>query len=91
MMNKYLMAVFAATLALVSMSAFPKEIDLTDQDRVDLRQRADALRSENSLGRGREEGTRDYFRGANVKPAKAKQGKRYGKRHAKRGHGKQRA
>ncbi|HUP94677.1 MAG TPA: hypothetical protein VM164_07205 [Burkholderiales bacterium] len=90
-MNKYLMAAFAATLALVSMSAFPKDVDLTDQDRMDLRQRVDGLRSENALGRGREEGMRDQFRGANVKPAKAKHGKRHGKRHAKRGHGKRRA
>ena len=89
-MNKYLMAVFAAALALVSMSAFPKEVDLTDHDRMDLRQRADALRSENALGRGREEGIRD-FRGSNVKPAKAKHGKRHGKRQAKRSHSKRRA
>ena len=88
-MNRYLTAVFAATLALVSMSAFPKEVDLTDNDRMSLRQRADALRAENALGRGREEGIRD-FPGATVKPAKAKHGKRHGKRHAKRG-GKRRA
>ena len=88
-MNKYLMAVFGATLALASMSAFPKEVDLTDNDRMSLRQRADSLRSENALGRGREEGIRD-FPGATVKPAKAKHGKRHGKRHAKRG-GKRRA
>ena len=89
-MNRYLTAVFATTLVVVSISAFPKEVDLTDQDRMSLRQRADALRAENALGRGREEGIRD-FPGATVKPAKAKHGKRHGKRHVKRGHGKRRA
>ena len=83
-MNRYLTAVFAATLALVSMSAFPKEVDLTDRDGVDLRQRADALRSDNALGRSRDEGALDQLRGSNVKPAKAKHGKRHGKRHVKR-------
>jgi hypothetical protein len=90
-MNKYLTAVFAATLALLSMSAFPKEVDLTDQDRMDLRQRADVLKSENALGRGREESMRDQFRGTHLRPAKAKHGKRHGKPHAKRSHGKRRA
>ena len=83
-MNLYLTAFFAGTLALVSTSAFPKEVDLTDRDGVDLRQRADPLRSENALGRSRDEGALDQLRGGSVKPAKAKPGKRYGKRQAKR-------
>ena len=89
MMSRFVAPILAATLAFAWSSACAKEVNLTDQDRVELRQRADALRSENALGRGREAAPRDEYRSApRVKHVKAKKPK---KRHVKRGRVKHRA
>jgi hypothetical protein len=63
MMKGYLMPAFAAALALTCVSLEAKEVNLADHDRMELRQRADALRAENALGGTRGEGARDEIRG----------------------------
>jgi hypothetical protein len=84
MMKGYLMPAFAAALALTCVSLEAKEVNLADHDRMELRQRADALRAENALGGTRGEGARDEIRGeARIKHVKAK--KKAKKRHVKRG------
>ena len=52
-MVRLYIAIAAAVLGMASMPVYSKEINLTDQDRMDLRQRADSLRSSNMLGRDR--------------------------------------
>jgi hypothetical protein len=84
MMNGYLIPAFAAALALTCASVYAREVNLAEHDRVELRQRADALRAENALGRTRGEGAREEIRGeAQVKHVKVK--KKAKKRHVKRG------
>lgn len=89
MMNRFVTPILAATLAFAWASACAKEVNLTDHDRVELRQRADALRAENVLGRGRESAARDNIRSSDrVQHVKAKKQK---KRHVKRSRVKHRA
>ena len=48
---KLTVALAAAALGTASASLYAKEVDLTDNDRLELRQRADSLRSSDMLGR----------------------------------------
>jgi hypothetical protein len=50
-MVRLCVAIAAAVLGMASMQVSAKEVDLTDHDRMELRQRADSLRSGNMLGR----------------------------------------
>jgi hypothetical protein len=50
-MVKLCVAVAAAVLGMASASLYAEEVKLNDHDRMELRQRADSLRSSNMLGR----------------------------------------
>jgi hypothetical protein len=84
-MKQFWIPFIAAMLGLPALAAYGKDVDLTDHDRVELRQRADALKSENALGRTRDAGADNrLISPRDVKPANAKHTK---KRHSKRAHG----
>ena len=50
-MSKLVTAAFAAVLGLTSVSVFAKEVQLNDQERVELRQRAEQIRQQGLMGR----------------------------------------
>jgi hypothetical protein len=52
-MTRLTVACMAAVLGIASASLYAKEVDLTDNDRLELRQRADSLRAGDMLGRDR--------------------------------------
>lgn len=84
-MKRLWIPVVATILGLSAVAAYAKDVDLTDQDRVELRQRADALKSENVLGRSRDAGAeKRLVNSGELKPLDAKHTK---KRHSKRAHG----
>jgi hypothetical protein len=88
-MKKLLVAVVASMLGLASISLYAEEVKLTDQDRSELRQRVDSLRSENALGRGRDD---SMGRSTTAdRPVKARHTKKHVKRHTKRSSSKPRA
>jgi Ni/Co efflux regulator RcnB len=82
-MKKLLVAVIASMLGLASISLYAEEVKLTDQDRSELRQRVDSLRSENALGRSRDDSMGRSMRAD--RPVKAKHTKKHVKKHSKRG------
>jgi Ni/Co efflux regulator RcnB len=83
-MKRFLVPIVAATLGIAAVATYAEEVKLTDHDRVELRQRADGLRSENALGRTRDQGAEGRFeRSGDVHPTKAKHAK---KRHLRRAH-----
>ena len=50
-MSKLVTAAFAAVLGLASVSVFAKEVQLNDQERAELRQRAEHVQREGLMGR----------------------------------------
>ena len=50
-MKTLLIPAFAAVLGLASVSVFAKEVQLNDQERTELRQRADLIRQQGLMGR----------------------------------------
>ena len=50
-MSKILIAAFAATVGLASVSVFAKEVQLNDQERAELRQRAERIQQQGLTGR----------------------------------------
>ena len=50
-MNKLLIAAFAATLGLASVAVCAKEVQLNDQERTELRQRAERVQQQGLTGR----------------------------------------
>jgi uncharacterized membrane protein len=83
-MKRFWMPVVAAMLGLPAVAAYAKDVNLTDHDRLELRQRADALKSENALGRTRDAGAENRLVSSrDVKHTNAKHTK---KRHLKRTH-----
>src|SRR5204863_8371556 len=83
-MKRLMAALAASTLGLAAVAVYAEEVKLTDHDRVELRQRADALRSENALGRTRDQGAENRIvQSKDLKPVRAKHAK---KRHSKRAH-----
>jgi hypothetical protein len=50
-MNKLLIAAFAATLGLASVAVSAKEVQLNDQERTELRQRAERVHQQGLTGR----------------------------------------
>ena len=50
-MNKLLIAAFAATVGLASVSVCAKEVQLNDQERAELRQRAERIHQQGLTGR----------------------------------------
>ena len=50
-MSKLATAAFAAVLGLASVSVFAKEVQLNDQERTELRHRADQIQRDGMLGR----------------------------------------
>jgi hypothetical protein len=72
-------------LGLAASAVYADEVKLTDHDRMELRQRADALKAENALGRTRDGAEGRFVNSNNVKPTKAKHSKRH---HSKRAHAK---
>lgn len=75
-MIRFCVAIAAAVLGMTSVYA--KEVDLTDHDRLELRKRADSLRSSDMLGRDRAMHERMTDRHVNKM--------RHTKKHAKRKH-----
>ena len=71
-------AAAAAVLGMASASLYAKEVDLTDNDRLELRQRADSLRSGNKLGR-------DHMMPSSDRHS-VKHTKKHSKKHARRPH-----
>jgi Ni/Co efflux regulator RcnB len=89
-MKKLLVAVAASMLGLASISLYAEEVKLTDQDRSELRQRADSLRQDNALGHGRDDNMRRST-GATDGPVKAKHTRKHNRKHTKRGASRPRA
>jgi cytochrome c-type biogenesis protein CcmH/NrfG len=89
-MNKLLVAVVASMLGLASISVYAEEVKLTDQDRSELRQRANSLRQDNALGRGQGDDMGRSMRAAD-RPVKAKHTKKHSRKHTKRGSSRPRA
>jgi hypothetical protein len=89
-MKKLLVAVAASMLGLASISLYAEEVKLTDQDRSELRQRADSLRQDNALGRGRDDNMQRST-GATDRPMKAKHTRKHNRKHTKRGASRPRA
>lgn len=50
-MNKLLIAAFAATVGLASVSVCAKEVQLNDQERAELRERAERIQQQGLTGR----------------------------------------
>ena len=50
-MNKLLIAAFAATVGLASVAVCAKEVQLNDQERAELRQRAERIQQQGLTGR----------------------------------------
>jgi hypothetical protein len=82
MTRKWLPAALAAALGLAAFAGYAEEVKLTDQDRTELRQRADDLKTNNRLGRG-DDGMR-MAQSGHVKHAKGKHAQKHAKKHAKR-------
>jgi Ni/Co efflux regulator RcnB len=89
-MKKLLVAVVASMLGLASLSLHAEEVKLNDQDRSELRQRADSLRQDNALGRGRDD-SMGRSTGATDRPMKAKHTRKHNRKHTKRGGARPRA
>jgi hypothetical protein len=86
MRNALMPALLVSMLGLASVTSYAEEVKLNDQDRMELRQRADALRSENALGRAGNDGVQGrMMHSTDMKPVKAKHSKRHVKKHTKRG------
>jgi hypothetical protein len=79
-MTRLTVACMAAVLGMASASLYAKEVDLTENDRLELRQRADSLRSSDMLGRDRV--TPDRMRSADHRSMKHI--KKNSKKHARR-------
>jgi hypothetical protein len=85
MRNALIPALLVSLLGFASVTAYAEEVKLNDQDRMELRQRADALRSENALGHSRNDGVqRRMTHSTHMKPVKAKHPKHRVKKHSKR-------
>jgi hypothetical protein len=83
-MKRFWIPAVAAMVAIPAAVAYAEDVKLTDHDRVELRQRADALKSENALGRTRDAGAENRLvNSPEVKHTNAKHTK---KRHLKRTH-----
>ena len=76
-MSKILIAAFAAVLGLASVSAFAKEVQLNDQERAELRQRAEQIQQQGMTGRSTDMRTQDRaIHRTAVKAKKAKHQKK---------------
>jgi hypothetical protein len=82
MRNALIPAVIGSILGFAAIGAYAEEVKLTDQDRVELRQRADSMRMGNagrmqdsSIGRSTDSA---------ATPMKAKHSKKHVKKHSKR-------
>src|ERR1700737_2621187 len=82
-MKRLWVPVVATMLGLTAFATSAEDVKLTDQDRMELRQRVDTLRSENALGRTRDEGAEARVVQSNDRPMRSKHSK---KRHFKRTH-----
>jgi hypothetical protein len=80
-MKKLCVPLAVAMLGLASFAVYAEEVKLTDQDRTEMRQRVDSLRSGNMLGRDDMNRTMR----ADDRATKVKHGKKHTKRHARRG------
>lgn len=85
-MKKLLLVVATLMLSLGSIAGYAEEVKLTDQDRTDLRQRVDTLRTENAFGRTRDQGAQRSVMGSHdTTRVKAKRSKTHTKKHMRRG------
>jgi hypothetical protein len=92
MIRKLAIPVFASLVGFATLTAYAEEVKLSDHDRMELRQRADDLKSTNTLGSTRGyAGTREVNRSHDAKPMKVKHGKRHVKKHTRRAHSKRSA
>ncbi len=88
MRNAWVPAVIAAMLGFASIGAYAEEVKLTDQDRVEMRQRADSMRDGNanrlqnrSIGNSARHST-----GSAATPVKAQHSKKHMKKQQRRDH-----
>jgi len=83
-MKRWMTPVVATLIGLSAAAAYAEEVKMTDQDRTELRQRVDSLRSENAFGRTRDQGAEGRVMQSNdVHPTKSKHAK---KPHSRRAH-----
>jgi Ni/Co efflux regulator RcnB len=83
-MKRLMVCVAATLLGLTALASYAEEVKMTDQDRTELRQRVDTLRSENALGRTRDQGAEGRVVQSNdIHATRSKHSK---KRHYKRTH-----
>ena len=83
-MKRWMVPIVVTLLGLSAAAAYAEEVKMTDQDRTELRQRVDTLRSENAFGRTSDQGAEGRVMQSNdVHPTKSKHTK---KRHSKRAH-----
>ena len=80
-MKRFWIPMVAVLVGLPAAAAYAEDVKLTDHDRMELRQRADALKAENALGRTRDAGAENRIGSGDVKRTNAKHTK---KRHSKR-------
>ncbi|MDB5927778.1 MAG: hypothetical protein JWN13_6714 [Betaproteobacteria bacterium] len=81
-MKRWMVPVVVTLIGLSAAAAYAEEVKMTDQDRTELRQRVDSLRSENAFGRTRDQGAEGRVMQSNdVHPTKSKHTK---KRHSSR-------
>jgi hypothetical protein len=83
MRNTLIPALLVSMLGLASAAAYAEEVKLNDSDRMELRQRADALNSGNTLGRTRDDDAQGrMMRSTDMKPVK--HSKHHVKKHTRR-------
>ena len=83
-MKRWIAPIVVTLLGLSTTAAYAEQVKMTDQDRTELRQRVDSLRSENAFGRTRDQGAEGRVMQSNdVHPTKSKHAK---KRHLRRAH-----
>jgi hypothetical protein len=81
---KWLPAALAAALGLAAVATYAEEVKLTDQDRVELRQRASDLQTGNKLGRSADGMQHRMIRSGDMKRTKAKHARKHVRKHARR-------
>jgi Ni/Co efflux regulator RcnB len=83
-MKRLMIPVIATVFGATAVASYAEEVKMTDQDRTELRQRVDTLRSENAFGRTRDQGAEGRVMQSNdAHPTKSKHTK---KQHSKGTH-----
>lgn len=77
-------AALAAALGTAAVATYAEEVKLTDQDRVEMRQRASDLQMGNRLGRSADGMQQRIIRSGDMKRTRAKHSRKHVRKHARR-------